>query len=177
MKFKKKNIYELNRLDPDGFRSKTKHPIILVLDNVRSAYNVGSAFRTADSFALESIHLCGITAQPPHKEIMKTAIGAEDTVDWKYFKDTADSIEELKSKDYEIIAVEQSSDSILLKNYQVAPRTKIALVFGNEVNGIDQNVLSLCDECIEIEQYGTKHSLNISVSLGIVAFALLRYFR
>ncbi len=167
---------ELSRLSLYEFQKSKKLPIIIVLDNVRSAYNVGSIFRTADGFPVEAIHLCGITGYPPHKEILKTALGATDTVTWSYFKTTLESVLELKNSGYKVFAVEQAEGSMILDNM---PSTllngdKIALVFGHEVNGVQQEVIDLCDGCIEIPQGGTKHSLNISVSAGVVLWEFFR---
>jgi tRNA G18 (ribose-2'-O)-methylase SpoU len=139
----------------------------VVLDNVRSAMNVGSVYRTADAFLIEKIYLCGITATPPKKEIMKTALGANDSVDWGYIKDTKDIIRKLKAKNHQIVGVEQTEKATLLQNFKT-PDKKIVLIFGHEVFGINQEVIDLCQECIEIPQFGTKHSLNISVSVGVV---------
>jgi 23S rRNA (guanosine2251-2'-O)-methyltransferase len=162
----RKSIYE--------FKSAEKTPVILVLDNVRSLNNVGSAFRTADAFLLEAVHLCGVTGQPPNSEIEKTALGATDTVNWKHFKLTSDSVNELKNMGYKVFAVEQVEKSVKLQNFNSDKNEKIALVFGNEVYGVGQDVIDLCDGCIEIPQLGTKHSLNISVSIGIVIWEIMR---
>jgi tRNA G18 (ribose-2'-O)-methylase SpoU len=165
---------ELGRKTIEEFKSSEKTPIILVLDNVRSLNNVGSAFRTADAFLLEGIYLCGVTGQPPNKEIEKTALGATDTVNWTYFKTTADAIEELRKKNFKILAVEQVENSIKLQNFDWKKTESLALVFGNEVYGVEQEVVNLCDGSIEIPQSGTKHSLNISVSIGIVVWEMVR---
>ena len=159
---------ELNRLSIEEFKLSEKLPIIIVLDNVRSLLNVGSIFRTSDAYKIDAIYLCGITGTPPHREINKTALGATESVTWKYFKQTKEAITELKQKKYIIIAVEQVEKSISLINYQVNTDNNYALVFGNEVKGINQEIVKVCDDYIEIPQYGTKHSLNISVSAGIV---------
>ncbi len=159
---------ELNRISIEEFKEQEKTPVIIVLDNIRSQNNTGSIFRTADAFLLEGIYLCGITATPPHREIHKTALGATDSVNWKYFKETTDAIKFLKQKKYRIYAVEQAHESILLNNFRPTKDEKIAIIFGNEVNGIDEEVMNMVDACIEIPQYGTKHSLNVSVSAGIV---------
>jgi tRNA G18 (ribose-2'-O)-methylase SpoU len=163
---------ELRRLSPQEFKHAPKIPLIVVLDNVRSLYNVGSLFRTADAFRVEAIYLCGITATPPHREIRKTALGAEETVSWKYFKQTKDGIAELKSAGWKIIAIEQAEGSILLNEFHTGKNEKLALVFGNEIDGVGQDVMNLADGCIEIPQSGTKHSLNIAVSAGIVVWEL-----
>lgn len=165
---------ELERQSPEVFKKQTKTPIALVLDNVRSAHNVGSAFRTADAFALQHVYLCGITAQPPHREILKTALGATETVDWSYHADVTDAIAELKSAGYHILAVEQVTGSCMLQDFQAVKDISIALVFGNEVDGVSDAALALVDGALEIPQLGTKHSLNVSVSLGIVVWEVFR---
>jgi len=161
---------ELNRLTIKDYKKIKKIQIIIILDNVRSLLNVGSVFRTADAFKIESIYLCGITGIPPHREINKTALGATESVAWQYFKTTLEAINYLIKKKYKIIAIEQVEKSISLYDYQVNNKYKYALVFGNEIKGIDQEIINKCDEFIEIPQYGTKHSLNISVSVGIVTW-------
>ncbi|MEM8908528.1 MAG: RNA methyltransferase [Bacteroidota bacterium] len=171
---KKRSLKALNRLSIPEFKAQSKTPIVLVLDNIRSALNVGSAFRTADAFALEQIYLCGITAQPPHREILKTAIGATDSVEWVYVDETLQAIETLRAAAYQIVAVEQAEASVSLEQFAVAPDQKYALVFGNEVKGVSDAVMTQVDQCIEIPQFGTKHSLNISVCLGIVVWELFR---
>ncbi|GIV29234.1 MAG: RNA methyltransferase [Bacteroidia bacterium] len=158
----------------EEFKHAKKHPIIIVLDNIRSLNNVGSFFRTADSFLLEAIYLCGITGKPPHREIEKTALGATQAVEWRYFYDTKDALMELKKQHYKVFGVEQSENSEYLQNVQVDKNDKIALIFGNEVNGIGRDVLELCDKIIEIPQMGTKHSLNVAVCGGIVCWEILR---
>ena len=167
---------ELGRKSADEFRSSEKLPIVVVLDNVRSAYNVGSVFRTADAFPVEAIYLCGITGYPPHKEIQKTALGATETVKWKYYKSTLEAIHELKGLGYKVYAIEQAEESIELQfavgNRQLAEKT--ALIFGHEVEGVQQDVMNVCDGCIEIPQGGTKHSLNIAVSAGVVLWEFFR---
>lgn len=167
---RKLSLKELNRIDIDAFRTKKKRPIIVVLDNVRSALNVGSAFRTSDSFALEEIILVGITAQPPHREITKTAIGATESVQWKYMSTEEETIKYLQSKSYKILPIEQAENSTSLENYNVIPNDKVALVFGNEVKGVSQKFMNIAQDCIEIPQFGTKHSLNISVVIGIISW-------
>ena len=149
-----------------------KTPIVIVLDNIRSLNNIGSVFRTADAFRIESIYLCGITACPPNKEIQKTALGATESVDWKYFNESIDAITELQNKNFSIVAIEQAEGSIMLQKYFPEENRKFALVFGNEVKGVEDSVMEVCDVCVEIPQYGTKHSLNISVSVGIVVWDL-----
>jgi len=163
----------LNRKSIQEFKQAIKRPIVLVLDNVRSLNNVGSAFRTADAFLIESIHLCGSTGTPPNKEIEKTALGATESVSWQYFKSTEEAIHELKAKGYKVYAVEQASDSIALNKF-IYTGEKTALVFGNEVYGVEQNIINVCDGVIEIPQEGTKHSLNISVTVGIVLWEMVR---
>ncbi|WMJ71837.1 RNA methyltransferase [Cytophagaceae bacterium ABcell3] len=158
---------ELNRLSADQFKSIQKNPIVVVLDNIRSLNNVGAAFRTGDAFCVEKIYLCGITGQPPHREIHKTALGATETVEWEYRKATVDLIKDLKSQGYIIACVEQADASVSLLDFQCSLTEKYALVFGNEVFGVSDEVVGLSDLCIEIPQGGTKHSLNISVSIGI----------
>lgn len=165
---------ELNRKSVEEFRQSEKMPIVAVLENVRSAYNVGSVFRTADAFLLEAIYICGYTAHPPHKEIKKTALGAEETVHWKYFKKVEDAIAELKNDGYKVFAVEQAKDSIKLQETKDKTQGKIAVVFGNEVTGVEQSTIEQSDGCIEIQQLGMKHSLNISVAAGIVLWELIR---
>ncbi len=161
---------ELGRKTPELFRAADKIPVVLVLDNIRSMVNTGSVFRTADAFLLEGIVLCGLTGTPPHREIHKTALGATESVAWKYFEKTADAIRQLKKAHYTVIALEQATNSLDLKNFQPRKEIKYALVFGNEVKGVDDEVLALCDLCLEIPQFGTKHSLNVSVAAGIVTW-------
>ena len=167
---------ELDRLSVEAFKEIDKIPLLLVLDNVRSLHNIGSVFRTADAFRLERIFLCGITATPPHREIHKTALGATETVSWEYHEKTADALAGLKEQDYLIYSVEQAEGSVLLGEVQVSGKQKYALVFGHEIRGVDQEVVDMSDQCIEIPQYGTKHSLNISVAAGIVIWELFRKF-
>ncbi len=162
---------ELGRISSEDFKNITKSPIVLVLDNIRSAMNVGSIFRTADAFLIEKIYLCGITAIPPNKELMKTALGANDSIDWEYVRETSAIIKRLKIDNHHIVGVEQTEKATLLNNFEM-PNKKIALIFGNEVFGVNQELIDLCDECIEIPQFGTKHSLNISISAGIVIWDL-----
>lgn len=170
----KLSMSELNRLTPEEFKRSKKTPVIAVLENIRSAYNVGSVFRTADAFLLESIYLIGYTAQPPHKEIKKTALGAEDTVEWHYFADTKSAIENLKNNGYKVYAVEQVVNSISLENLTIDNDEKIAVIFGNEVSGVEQDNILLCDGCIEIPQLGMKHSLNIATAAGVVLWEIIR---
>lgn len=171
---RKLKLEELNRLSVEAFKASAKTPLVLVLDNVRSMNNVGSAFRTADAFALEKIFLCGITATPPHREIQKTALGAEQAVEWEHAPDTAALCKKLQTLGYKILAVEQAKGSTMLHQFSPSPDEKYALVFGNEVFGVDDNVIELADGCLEIPQYGTKHSLNISVSIGVVVWQLAK---
>ena len=159
---------DLNRVGIEEFKAQDKLPVVVIMDNVRSMNNVGSAFRTADGFAIEKILLCGITAQPPHREIEKTAIGATHSVEWKHYDDTLDAITELKNEGYVIVAVEQAVDSVMLNTFQPEQTKKYALIFGNEVNGVSDEVMAEIDLCIEIPQFGTKHSFNIVISAGIV---------
>lgn len=163
---------ELGRKTVDEFKQSDKIPIIVVLENVRSAYNVGSVFRTADAFLIEALFLCGYTAFPPHKEIRKTALGADETVQWKHFKNTMDAISELRAAGYAVFSVEQAQDS--LKLHQFTDAKKLAVVFGNEVTGVEQSTIAQTDGCIEIPQLGMKHSLNISVAAGVVLWELVR---
>jgi 23S rRNA (guanosine2251-2'-O)-methyltransferase len=171
---KKLSMEELERLTVTQFKESDKIPVTVVLDNIRSQHNIGSIFRTADAFRIECIHLCGITATPPNREIQKTALGATESVEWSYFSSTLRSINELKEKGYVIIAVEQAVESIDIAEFQVYKSDKIAIVFGNEVNGVSDEVMMICDKCIEIPQFGTKHSLNVSVSAGIVIWEIFR---
>lgn len=173
---KKRQNEALNRISVKEFKSIDKTPLIVVLDNIRSLNNIGSVFRTSDSFLIEAIYLCGITAQPPHREIQKTALGATESVDWKHFSSTLEAVETLKENGYQIAAIEQAERSVMLDQFSVAPHQKLAIVFGNEVKGVEQNVINACDVVIEIPQYGTKHSLNISVSAGIVIWELQKQF-
>ncbi len=168
MAMRKLKITELNRISPDEFKDTHKIPLVVVLDNVRSLNNVGSVFRTSDAFLIEAIYLCGITATPPNPEIHKTALGAEHSVAWKYFEDTVNAVETLKGNDYTVFAIEQVENSIMLDNLQLDSLQKYAIVMGNEVKGVQQTVVDACNGCIEIPQYGTKHSLNVSVTTGIV---------
>ncbi len=163
---------ELGRKTPELFKASAKLPVVLVLDNVRSMMNTGSVFRTADAFLIEAVFLCGITATPPHRDIHRTALGATESVDWKYYRKTTDAVEQLKQKGFTIIALEQTTGSIDLKDFRPVKGAEYGLVFGNEVKGVDEEVLALCDYCIEIPQFGTKHSFNIAVSTGIVVWDL-----
>jgi tRNA G18 (ribose-2'-O)-methylase SpoU len=165
---------ELERKTVRQYLESEKSPFIIVLDNVRSQSNVGSVFRTADAFLTEAVYLCGITARPPHREIQKTALGATESVAWKYFEKTSEAITELKAKGYIIVGVEQTEGSTELQNMKTEKGKKYALVFGHEVNGVDQEIINNCDYCVEIPQFGTKHSFNIAISVGIVLWELNR---
>lgn len=165
---RKLKVTEMNRLTTEAFKASRKIPLVVVLDHVRSLNNVGSVFRTSDAFRVEAIYLCGITACPPHAEIHKTALGAEESVDWLYFKDTMEAVEKLKSEGYVVCAIEQAEGSTMLDKLLLDKTKKYAVILGNEVKGVQQNVVDNCDLCVEIPQYGTKHSLNVSVTAGIV---------
>jgi 23S rRNA (guanosine2251-2'-O)-methyltransferase len=171
---RKLSMQELNRKSVEEFRQSDKVPIVAVLENVRSAYNVGSVFRTADAFLIEAIYICGYTAYPPHKEIKKTALGADETVAWKHFKSIDDAIKDLRDLGFKVYAVEQAVDSYKLQAISYEHDEKIAVIFGNEVTGVEQTTIEKCDGCIEIPQLGMKHSLNISVAAGIVLWELVR---
>jgi 23S rRNA (guanosine2251-2'-O)-methyltransferase len=173
---RKLSMDELNRKSTEEFKSASKTPIVLVLDNIRSMNNIGSVFRTADAFLVEGIYLCGVTATPPHREIQKTALGATETVNWKHFPATIDAVTDLRNGGYTVYAVEQAENSTMLDTLHITDK-KIALVFGNEVNGVEQSVIDACTSCIEIPQYGTKHSLNLAVSVGIVVWDLVMKLR
>lgn len=159
---------ELNRISASEYKDADKLPVIIVLDNVRSMNNIGSVFRTADAFLVKSVYLCGITARPPHKDIHKTALGATESVPWKYYNTTIEAADQLKNEGYIIISVEQVEEAIALSDFIAKKGEKYAIIFGNEVHGIDQKIVNLSDHSIEIPQFGTKHSFNISVSAGIV---------
>lgn len=167
---------ELDRLDIEGFKSSNKIPVIVVLDNVRSMNNIGSLFRTSDAFRVEAIYLCGITATPPNKEIHKTALGATESVEWVYYEQTHDALKVLKDKGYTLCSVEQAEGSIMLEGFPFEKEGRYALIFGHEMKGVAQSVVDASDLCIEIPQYGTKHSLNISVSAGIVIWEFYKAF-
>lgn len=169
---RKLKVTEMGRMSVDEYQASEKQPLVVVLDHVRSLYNVGSVFRTSDAFRLSGVCLCGITAQPPHPEIHKTALGAEDSVPWRYFSQTEDAVVLLKEKGYVVLAVEQCEGSTMLQNFVREPGKKYAVVLGNEVKGVQQQVVNMCDDCLEIAQYGTKHSLNVSVAAGIVLWHL-----
>jgi 23S rRNA (guanosine2251-2'-O)-methyltransferase len=170
---KKLRTSELNRLSIEDFQKSEKNPVVVVLDNIRSMNNIGSVFRSCDAFRIEKLFLCGITATPPHREIQKTALDATESVEWKYFTETAAAIISLKEDGFTVFAVEQTDQSILLNKLTVKQNENIALVFGNEINGISDEALNVCDYGLEIPQYGTKHSLNISVSVGIVLWDII----
>jgi len=168
---------DLNRKTVGEFKQSGKLPIVVVLDNVRSLHNIGSIFRTCDAFLIEAIYLCGISATPPHKEIHKTALGAEESVDWKYFETARKAVEYLRANHYLVWGVEQTQSSISLEIFTIEQDKRYALVFGNEVRGIDQETLDCCEGCIEIPQFGTKHSFNVSVSAGIVLWECYKQFQ
>ena len=171
---RKRSMEELGRKSAEEFKQAEKIPVRIVLENIRSAYNVGSVFRTADAFLIEAIYIIGYSARPPHKEIKKTALGAEETVDWKYFKTATEAIGELKKEGYTVYAVEQARGSCELQTIDYEPGQKLAVIFGNEVTGVEQSTLHLCEGCIEIPQWGMKHSLNIATAAGVVLWELVR---
>jgi len=164
----------MNRLTIEEFKEEKKTPLVVILDNVRSLHNVGSVFRTADAFLLEGVYLCGITSTPPHAEIHKTALGAENTVGWKYYEDTHVALEELKEQGYTVFAIEQAEGSTKLPDLKLDASKKYAVILGNEVKGVQQSVVDACDGCIEIPQFGTKHSLNVSVTGGIIIWEFFK---
>jgi len=165
---------ELGRKSVEEFRASDKMPIVVVLENIRSAYNVGSVFRTSDAFLVEAIYVTGYSAKPPHKEIKKTALGAEDSVNWQHFSNAQEAIEDLKSKGYRVYAIEQVENSVFLNKLNWNGNDKLALVFGNEVTGVEQTTISICDNCLEIPQLGMKHSLNIATAAGVVLWEMVR---
>lgn len=171
---RKLKITELNRLTTEEFKEANKIPLVVVLDDIRSLHNIGSVFRTADAFRVESICLCGITATPPQVEIHKTALGAEYSVDWQYKKDTVEAVKQLKEKGYIIYSIEQAEGSVMLDSLKLDKEKKYAVILGNEVKGVKQEVIDHSDGCIEIPQYGTKHSLNVSVTAGIVIWDIFK---
>ncbi len=171
---KKLKLWELGRVSNEEFKTQEKFPIILVLDNIRSLNNVGTFFRTGDAFNVQKIYLCGITAQPPHRDIHKTALGATDTVEWEYVESTVDLIEKLKEAGVRTLVLEQTEQTTMLHNLEWNSEVPVALIFGNEVEGVQQDVIDVCDDVIEIPQFGTKHSFNVSVSAGIVLWELVR---
>lgn len=174
---KVKKITELNRISVTEFKQAEKIPLIVVLDNVRSLNNIGSVFRTSDAFWVQAVYLCGITATPPNVEIHKTALGAENSVDWVYFENTLDAVETLRKNGYFICAIEQAHNSVMLDEITVNRERKYAVILGNEVKGVHQDVVNSCDCCIEIPQFGTKHSLNVSVAAGIIVWEFSRRIR
>jgi 23S rRNA (guanosine2251-2'-O)-methyltransferase len=165
---------ELNRIDVEDFKKIEKTPLIVILDNIRSLNNIGSVFRTSDAFVIEKIYLCGITATPPNKEIHKTALGSTESIDWEYVEDTLSLVKKLKDSNIKIASIEQADNAMMLQEFVVEKDQKYAVVFGNEVKGVQQEVVSASDYCIEIPQYGTKHSLNISVSVGVVLWDIFK---
>ncbi len=174
---RKLKIDELNRISVDKYKKAAKIPVVIVLDNIRSLNNIGSVFRTADAFRIEKIFLCGITARPPHRDIQKTALGATESVDWEYLQEVSKLVEWLKKQGYSIYAVEQTDSSLNIEEYQFENDKKVAVIFGNEVKGVSEVLMNMVDSCLEIPQYGTKHSLNISVSAGIIIWNLYIKFR
>jgi len=177
LRMRKLGMDELNRLSVDEFRQSAKMPVVVVLDNIRSMHNVGSVFRTADAFLIQGIYLCGYTPQPPHRDIHKTALGATETVDWKYFQDIREALKKLKEEEYRIFAVEQVENSIPLQEMAQQHSGKTVVVFGNEVSGVGEEALKFCDGSVEIPQWGMKHSLNISIAAGVVLWELARNYR
>lgn len=171
---RKLTVEDMHRIDVATFKQAQKLPLIMVLDNVRSLHNVGSVLRTADAFRIEAVYMCGITATPPSAEIHKTALGAEDSVAWLYFEDTLQAVEKLKTEGYTVLAVEQVEGSLKLGDFAFEPQKKYALVMGNEVMGVRQDVVDACHQALEIPQYGTKHSMNVSVTAGIVMWEVER---
>ncbi|MGB0525749.1 MAG: RNA methyltransferase [Flammeovirgaceae bacterium] len=171
---RKLTMDELHRASVEEFKQSDKHQVAVVLDNIRSMHNVGSAFRTSDAFKIEKLVLCGITARPPHREIHKTALGATESVTWEHEEDTAAAVQQLKAAGYQIVVVEQTTNSVMLQDFDFTPAEKYAFVFGNEAFGVSDDVLPFADQSLEIPQFGTKHSLNISVSLGIVLWDYVR---
>lgn len=176
-KYRKLKIQEMNRLSVEEFHKEAKVPLVVVLDHVRSLYNIGSVFRTADAFRLQGVLLCGITATPPNAEIHKTALGAEDSVYWQHFNDTVEAVDWLHGQGYTVLAIEQCEGSTMLQDFHVEKEKKYAVILGNEVKGVQQQVVEMCDGCIEIPQYGTKHSMNVSVTAGIIMYSLQNMFR
>ena len=171
---RKLTVEDMHRIDVATFKQAQKLPLIMVLDNVRSLHNVGSVLRTADAFRIEAVYMCGITATPPSAEIHKTALGAEDSVAWQYFEDTLQAVEKLKTEGYTVLAVEQVEGSLKLGDFAFEPQKKYALVMGNEVKCVRQDVVDACHQALEIPQYGTKHSMNVSVTAGIVMWEVER---
>jgi len=174
---RKLNTEEIIRLTPEEFKETPKIPLVVILDNVRSLHNVGSVFRTSDAYCVEKVILCGITATPPNAEIHKSALGAEFSVDWAYYKETTEAVNELKQAGYTILAIEQAHDSINMDTFKAEKGNKYAVILGNEVKGVQQSVIDLSDDCLELPQFGTKHSLNVSVTAGIVIWEFAKLFR
>ena len=174
---RKLNTEEIIRLTPEEFKETPKIPLVVILDNVRSLHNVGSVFRTSDAYCVEKVILCGITATPPNAEIHKSALGAEFSVDWEYYKETTEAVNELKQAGYTILAIEQAHDSINIDTFKAEKGNKYAVILGNEVKGVQQSVIDLSDGCLELPQFGTKHSLNVSVTAGIVIWEFAKLFR
>lgn len=174
---KKLTIMEMGRMNVEEFRQSQKMPLIVVLDDVRSMYNVGSVFRTSDAFRVSAIYLCGITATPPHAEIHKTALGAEDTVYWRHFDNTMDAVQSLRAEGYHIFSIEQCEGSTMLQNLSLDPQSKYAVILGNEVKGVKQEVVDASDSCLEIPQFGTKHSLNVSTTAGMIIWEFAKHLR
>lgn len=171
---RKLTVEDMHRIDVETFKQSEKLPLVMVLDNVRSLHNVGSVLRTADAFRIEAVYMCGITATPPSAEIHKTALGAEDSVNWQYFENTMQAVDKLKNEGYTVLAVEQVEGSLKLGNFAFEPQKKYALIMGNEVKGVRQDVVDACHQALEIPQYGTKHSMNVSVTAGIVMWEVER---
>ena len=169
---KKLSMAELNRVSTEEFKNSIKMPVVIVLDDVRSAYNVGSIFRTADAFRVSGIFICGISARPPHKDISKTALGATESVEWKYFREASDAVRSLKEEDFKVYAIEQADESISLEQFMPEKVSKIAIIFGHEVFGVKDELFPVIDGCLEIPQFGTKHSFNVAISAGIVLWEL-----
>ena len=177
MEHRKLKITELNRISAEEFKKAEKLPLVVILDNVRSLHNIGSVFRTSDAFRVECIYLCGITATPPHPEMHKTALGAEFTVDWKYVDNAVEAVDNLRREGYVVYSVEQAENSIMLEDIRLEQGKRYVVVLGNEVKGVQQEVIDHSDGCIEIPQYGTKHSLNVSVTAGIVIWDLFKQLK
>ncbi len=172
--YRKLQNEELNRISTEAFKQAAKIPVVIILDNIRSQNNVGSVFRTSDAFRIEKIYLCGITSTPENREVHKTALGAEDAVEWEYVKDTLEVVKQLKNEGYQIFSIEQAENTTSLENFSIGLNNKYALIFGNEVKGVQQEVIDASDGCIEIPQFGTKHSFNISVTAGMVLWQVVR---
>lgn len=171
---KKLKLEELNRIDVEAFRQKKKIPLVVILDNVRSMHNVGAVFRTADAFLIEKVLLCGITPRPPHREIHKAALGATDSVTWQYYESVSEAVLDMKTLKYEVVGIEQTSDSVEITGFEIQQNTRYAIVLGNEVDGVSDQLMPLCDTFVEVPQLGTKHSLNVSVCAGIVMWEFFR---